>query len=72
MVSLKALKKIFDKKLLFDGESIERLRLCVKTKAITRCRTMSRVSFERKLREGNQEGDNEKFKTDKGFLCKLR
>jgi hypothetical protein len=57
--------------LLFDGESIERLRLCVKTKAITRCRAMSRASFERKLIDGNQEGDNEKFKTDKGFYASL-
>jgi hypothetical protein len=56
---------LIDKKLLFDGESIERLSLCVKTNAITRCRAMSRASFEIKMRDGNQEGDNEKFKTDK-------
>ncbi len=61
-----------DKKSLFDEVSIERLRLCVKTKAITRCRAMSRASFERKLRDGNQEGHNEKIKTAKVFLCKPR
>jgi hypothetical protein len=31
---------------------------------------MSRASFERKLRDGNQEEKNEKTKTDKVFLCK--
>ena len=45
--------------------NIERLILCVKTKAITRCRTMSRVSFERKLRESDQEENKEKLK----YLC---
>ena len=40
--------EIIDKNSLFDGVSIERLILCVKTKAITRCRTMSCASFERK------------------------
>ncbi len=44
-----------DKNSLFDGVSMERLILCVKTKAITRCRTMYCASFERKLREGDQE-----------------
>ncbi len=58
--------------MLFDGESIERLNLCVKTKAITRCRIMSRASFDRKLRDGNQEEGNEIIKTAKVFLCKPR
>jgi hypothetical protein len=31
---------------------------------------MSRSSFERKLKDGNQEESNEKIKTDKVFLCK--
>ena len=31
---------------------------------------ISYTSFERKLRDGNQEGNNEKFKIDKVFLCK--
>jgi hypothetical protein len=31
---------------------------------------MSRASFERKLREGDQEENKEKFKTDKVILCK--
>ena len=44
-----------NKNSLFYGESIGKLNLCVKTKAITRCRTLPRVSFERKLREGCQE-----------------
>ena len=63
---------MIDKNSLFDEASIEKLNLCVKTKAITRCRTMSRASFARKLIDGNQEGNNEKFKNDKVFLCKPR
>ena len=61
---------IIDKNSLFDRViiSIEKLNLCVKTKAITRCRTMSRASFEKKSREGDQKENKEKFKTDKLVL----
>ena len=61
---------IIDRKSLFGGMGIGKLNLCVKTKAITRCRTISYTSFERKLRESDQEGDKEKFKTDKWNLYK--
>jgi len=56
--------------LAFDGISIGKLNLYVKTKTTTRCKTVSGTSFERKLRNGNQEENNGKFKTDKVFLCK--
>ncbi len=41
-------------------------------KEITRYANRAGVTFLRKLREGKQEGDNEKFKTYKVFLCKPR
>ena len=43
---------ITDKESLFDEVSIERLVLCVKKKAISRCRTIFYASFERNLRDG--------------------
>ena len=59
-----------DKNSLFDGVSIGIIKLVCQEKTTTRCKTISCSSFERKLREGDQEEDNEKFKTDEVFLCK--
>ena len=57
-----------DKKSLFDGVSIGKVNLCVKAKAITRYVNGLGVTFLRKMREGDQEKNKEKFKTDKLVL----
>ncbi len=54
------------------SDFLRRHQACVSRQKPTKCRTMSRVSFERKLIDGNQEGNNEKFNTDEVFLCKPR
>jgi len=52
---------LIDKNLLIDGVSIGKGELCVKKKTTTKYRAAPDVMFWglcRKLRDGNQEGDN--------------
>ena len=46
---------IFDKNLLFDGVSIGKVTLCVKSKAITRYAIGAGIPFLRKIRDVNRE-----------------
>ncbi len=50
-----------DKNLLFNGVSIEKLKLCVNQKMIARYGAAHDVTFWRKLRDGNHEENTGKL-----------